>query len=268
MDRFADERDHRLLDGDKYTFFVLDRVLDGDCRVLFTDHERLILCWTDEPHPVWIWTPDGAEEELMERAYRLTEESGLFRAGPRFNVKYELAEYFIRRAAADGRALRIYMNLLAYDCPVSIRPAHQADGGVHRCTADDLGTLADALALFQQETGVDEVGDREALCRIAEHHIAQGRTFFWLNGAGEPAATCKYGPKGALASINLVYTWPQHRRKHYAENLVYAVTEMARAEGCTPMLYTNADYAASNACYEKVGYVRRGALCTLTRTEG
>jgi len=33
--------------------------------------------------------------------------------------------------------------------------------------------------------------------------------------------------------------------------------------GCIPMLYTDADYAASNACYEKIGYVLRGKLCTI-----
>ena len=34
--------------------------------------------------------------------------------------------------------------------------------------------------------------------------------------------------------------------------------------GYTPMLYTNADYTASNACYSKIGYVLRGKLCTIS----
>jgi len=33
--------------------------------------------------------------------------------------------------------------------------------------------------------------------------------------------------------------------------------------GLTPMLYTDAEYPASNACYQKIGYALRGALCTL-----
>ena len=41
------------------------------------------------------------------------------------------------------------------------------------------------------------------------------------------------------------------------------VREMAEAEGCLPMLYTDADYAASNACYEKIGYILRGKLCSI-----
>ena len=50
---------------------------------------------------------------------------------------------------------------------------------------------------------------------------------------------------------------------HYAENLVYQVTRLVTEKGFTPMLYTDADYAASNACYTKVGYQCRGRLCTI-----
>ena len=67
-----------------------------------------------------------------------------------------------------------------------------------------------------------------------------------------------------MASINLVFTKKAYRRKHYAENLVYQVTTIAKEAGFTPMLYTDADYTASNACYEKIGYVLRGRLCTVT----
>ena len=28
-------------------------------------------------------------------------------------------------------------------------------------------------------------------------------------------------------------------------------------------MYTDADYQASNACYEKIGYILRGKLCTV-----
>ena len=66
-----------------------------------------------------------------------------------------------------------------------------------------------------------------------------------------------------MASIGLVYTLPEYRRKHYAEHLVYQVTRKAEAAGFVPMLYTNADYEASNACYEKIGYVLRGNLCSI-----
>ena len=66
-----------------------------------------------------------------------------------------------------------------------------------------------------------------------------------------------------MASVNLVYTRPEFRRRHYAQNLVYQVTKQIRETGRAPMLYPDADYAASNACYEKIGYVLRGRLCTI-----
>ena len=70
-------------------------------------------------------------------------------------------------------------------------------------------------------------------------------------------------PNGNLASINLVYTKEEYRRKKYAANLVYEVTKIALDNGYIPMLYTNADYKASNACYEKIGYELKGKLCTI-----
>ena len=76
-------------------------------------------------------------------------------------------------------------------------------------------------------------------------------------------AVCSIRPKGDLASIGMVYTREEYRRMHYAENLVYQVSKMAKDAGYMPMLYTDADYAASNACYEKIGYVLRGKLCTI-----
>ena len=60
MDSFADERDLTILEDDRYTFFVLRHVIGGTCKLLLTDHERLIICFTDHPFPVWIWTPDDA----------------------------------------------------------------------------------------------------------------------------------------------------------------------------------------------------------------
>ena len=42
MDNFVDERDYKLLEVDKYTFLVLRRIIDTECSLLLTDHERLI----------------------------------------------------------------------------------------------------------------------------------------------------------------------------------------------------------------------------------
>ena len=70
MDHAVDERDFRLLAGDRYTFSVLSRVLHYPCRVVRSDHERLIFCHTVLPYPVWIWTPMMAKRpgDYMKQA--------------------------------------------------------------------------------------------------------------------------------------------------------------------------------------------------------
>ena len=263
MDNYADERDDQLLEADRYTFFVLRRILGETYELLLTDHESLILCLTDPTCPVWIWTPDGASPEKMEEAYRLAAEHSLFREGQRFNVKYELADYLIRREAENGRKLAVSTNLFAYDCPEPVPPAVKADGGICRCAGPDLDEVAEIIEMSIRENGIggrDAAGRREA----AGKYIESGRMFFWKDGQGKVTSSCKYSTTGGLAALSLVYTYPEYRRRHYAQNLVYRVTMAAKEEGFLPMLYTDADYAASNACYEKIGYVLRGRLCTLT----
>ena len=40
-------------------------------------------------------------------------------------------------------------------------------------------------------------------------------------------------------------------------------TALVKEKGFRPILYTNGDYAASNACYKKVEYEQKGSLCSV-----
>ena len=262
MDNFVDERDFKILEDDKYTFFVLRRIIEGKCELLMTDHERLIICFTNKPFPIWIWTPDDATKEEMEKAYQIASEHSLLNGEYRFNLKYDLAEFFIEKAATDGKSLSISINMFAYDCQNLVEPTQIADGSIHRCSIEDLDESVDFMDLFHKDIGIDQ-RDRDGYRMDAEAFINSGNMYLWKNEQGKNVASCKFSPNGNLASINLVFTRPEYRRKHYAENLVYQVTKLAMEAGYVPMLYTDADYTASNACYEKIGYVLRGKLCTI-----
>lgn len=262
MDNYVDERDFKLLENDTYTFFVLRRILSADSSLLLTDHERLIICFTGTPYPVWIWTPDGASDQEYENAYQIAKENGLIDGEHTFNLKYELADYFIKRAAYEGQELAVMVNMFAYDCPEPVPPKSEVDGNICKCTEKDLDELVDFIDLFHEEVGIDKKS-RTEYRQDAENYAKSGRMYFWVDEEGRKVASCQYAPTGNMASINLVYTRKEYRRKHYAEHLVYQVTKIAQDSGYTPMLYTNADYVASNACYEKIGYVQRGKLCTI-----
>jgi len=263
MDRFVDERDYKLLENDKYTFFVLRRIIGGKCELLLTDHERLIVCFTANPFPVWIWTPDDVSEAEKEKVYRIALEHSLLSGEYRFNLKYDLAKFFIERAAMDGKKLSISTNMFAYDCPTPVKPTKAADGFLYRCGSEDVDELVDFMDLFHTEIGIDQK-NRDSYRADAEAFINTRNMFFWKDERDNNVASCKFAPQGNLASISLVFTRPEFRRKHYAENLVYQVTKLAKDAGYVPMLYTDADYIASNACYEKIGYVLRGKLCTIS----
>ncbi len=263
MDNRADERDYLLLDSDRYTFFVLRQIMGGNCDLLLTDHEKMIICYSGAPYPVWIWTPDDLLPEFLEQIFMVIKENSLIGCGQRFNVKKGLASYLIRRAEKDGFRLEISVNMKVYDCPAPIRPESRVDGVLHLCTNEDESELAEIIEQFADETNTDRK-NREAYLEDARLFIESGTMYFWKNKHGETVASCKFNPAGELASVNHVYTRPEYRRKHFAENLVYEVTRIVRNAGYLPMLYTDSDYVASNACYEKIGYMFRGELCTVS----
>lgn len=262
MDNFVDERDYKALENDEYTFSVLRRVMGGNCKLLLTDHKRLIICFTDNPFPVWIWSPDDVSEAEMEEIYQILTDNFLLNGEYRFNLKYSLAEYLIRRAAVDGMTLTISLKMFAYNCENPVKPLQVADGALHRCTAQDEESLVDFEDSFHKELGMD-IRSRDSYRVDAKALIEAGNTYFWKDSQGNNVASCKFIPDGNLACINFVFTRPEFRRKHYAENLVYEVTKITIESGLIPALYTDANYIASNKCYEKIGYVLKGKLCTI-----
>lgn len=267
MDNFTDERDFKILDADKYTFFVLKKILGFKNELLLTDHKRLVICFSQNPFPVWIWTSDDATEEDMETAYKLSDGHGFLNGSHRINLKYTLAEYFIERAASENKSLSILTNMFAYDCQKLISPdlLSKTDGNISKCKPGDEEELACFMDGMHNEINCDKKTKEEYL-NDAVTSIAEGNAYFWKNAHGKNVASCEWKPNDDMASISLVFTRPEYRRKHYAENLVYQVTKIAADSGFIPMLYTDADYVASNACYEKIGYVLRGKLCTIGRT--
>lgn len=262
MDTFADGRDFALLARDRYTFAVLDRILREPCDLVRTDHERVILCHSGSRFPVWLWTPDGLSDSDMDAAWALAEKHRPLSAGWRYNVKYDLAERFIERAARRGLEVGVSTRLRAYECPVPLPPEGAADGHLHCCEETDAEEAADLVARFFETIG-DAAPPREERLAQARELIQNRAFFFWKDAAGKTVACCDYRPNSGLARVGCVFTLPEHRRQGCAQHMVYEVTKWVSDMGYVPMLYTDADYAPSNACYRKIGYVLRGELCTI-----
>ena len=254
--------DTELLNSDKYCFFVLSKILQGECRLTFTDHKRLIICHSRDPYPVWIWLPDDATEEEFERAYTVVKENFGTDGKYRFNAKYKLANFLIECAKKDGYSMKISTNMLVYNCPEPFAPKRAADGECVVAAPDDLEIAAAFMYSFHEDLAMDR-SDMDSYRNMARELIEAQRLYFWYDGNNEKVAMTSYSISDDNASIGNVFTRQDKRRRGYAANLVYNVTLTVRELGKIPMLYTDADYEASNACYEGIGYIKQGSLCTI-----
>lgn len=249
--------DAALVDADRYTFSVMHKILCQPCEKIVTDHKRLVLCYTGAPYPVWVWTRDGADEEELSRAWQVMREA--FPGGYRFIVKEALAGYILAREPGMTQSMRMF----AYGCATPV-PPHKAVAGDY-CAAQrkDIALAASWIGAFHEEAGVD--AQNEAAYREeAERIIGEKRLFLWKDETGTPRAMCGVRKDGDRATVTHVYTPPADRRQGYAANLVYRVTRAILAQGMIAMLNTDADYAASNACYAQIGYVKMGGVSTLS----
>ena len=263
MDSFAKEKDFELLERDPYTFFVLNKILKQNCDLIRTDHRDLILCYSNHPHPVWLWTSDDCPDQIKDTAWDLVAEYLPFSSGYQIIMKSDTADYFVKKGEQTGVRVGVTERMYAYDCPSPVKPAVEADGELYLCTPDDVEEAASLRALFFEYIG-KPIPTYDKLKENVIGHIERGTLFFWKNAKGETVSSCNYKVLGSLACIGAVLTKIGYRRKHYAQNMVYRVSDMISSAGLTPMLYTDADYEASNSCYEKVGYVPKGKVHTVS----
>ncbi|SCW61524.1 hypothetical protein SAMN02910456_02184 [Ruminococcaceae bacterium YRB3002] len=264
IDTFADERDTAMLRQDRYTYAVLARILGDRNRLLLTDHENLIICHSQNEFPVWVWTRDNASTDIYDTIWNVLRELLPFEDGYRFNAKHDLGKYLVDKAESSGIPAKISMQLFAYHCPEVIAPENTVEGTWRCCTPSDIGEAAVLHNRFFTEVSEDKPTMEHSTERVTAH-IDRGEFFYWTDPEGRTVACCDYEIQDDLAYIGCVYTLPEHRRHHYAQHLVYEVTRLVASKGYVPMLYTDADYAASNACYQKIGYVLSGGLCQVSK---
>lgn len=260
-----------LLPTDTPLFAMLKRVLRTPCRYIVTDEKNYIVCHSEYPFPVWVWTSDDMPDEELSRAKELLEKElnawDLKQSGGEqihVNMETTLAMRLISELASTATPLAIKHRINVYECPEPKKPEKEADGAMAPGTEDDFTIAHEMMRHFFLESAIDNLPESEQR-KKAEVYIFAKRLFFWKNAEGVPVAMALYTDNGdGSESLNNVFTMPAHRRKGYASALVYEVAQMILKKEHTPMLYTDAGYEASNKCYEGLGFNRRGSLCTLS----
>lgn len=249
-----------LQGDDKITYAVLEAILGGVCSRTYTDNSDIIICHSTSPYPVWVWCKDANDKAAMEVIGRCLKEEFPVEEGYQYMLSYEVLNH-LKRLDSYFEQTKVEMNLLSYRLNTLQDIERPCDGKMEYAQEKDL----DELAKYQHDGSYEMEGfdwDMERCRASVKEKINAGELFLWRNEKDKIVALTVRRDNGDFSKIASVYTLPDHRRKGYAINLVYQVTKGILADGLIPILYTNADYSASNSCYRKIGYEEVGSLCT------
>lgn len=259
----ADPRLAELLGEEAVTYAVLINILQGACTDIFTDHESVIVCFSSRPWPVWVWcrNPEDPKKVLeiarcLKENYPLDQGFDIILSQDLLEQLRETDQYF--RTAKDGMGLLSYrldaINAIDYPCAGQI-------GLVRQEEIPSLVGVWQEMHMEMEGRSFTPERCQESIQRLVD----SGRLFAWRDDSGGIVALTGRGDQGKYSKITSVYTLPRHRRKGYAINLVHGVTETMLEDGLIPILYTDAGYTASNACYQKIGYKQVGSLCSIRK---
>lgn len=252
----------QLMAAEAITYSVLMKILCGPCRDIFTDHANAVVCYSNPPYPVWIWCRDADDSVVvMDIACCLKEQLPLDTV--RACIMPEPLAEQLRKADPYFRDAKPGMGLLSYRLDAICEISHPCEGTMGLVEEKDVPALVDIWHDMHMEMeGMDQT---RAHCEETLHRMVNGKQLFAWRVCGKIVALTGRGNQDCYSKITSVYTLPEHRRKGYAINLVHGVTQTILADGLIPILYTDSAYAASNACYQKIGYRQVGSLVSICK---
>ncbi len=262
----TDVVDTTLLKDDEITFSVLISILKGLCNDIYTNHDSIIICYSNPPYPVWVWCRNCENEQDIKTISECLKENFPVEKGFCYDLEEglldklrECDEYFM-----DVKAL---YGLLSYRLDELKDIPEAFDGKVYIPDEEDTPYITKLWKDFELEAEGIEF-DEELCYRTVSERIRSKTLFTWKNDLGQiTAMASRWGGSGKYCKIASVYTIPEFRRKGYAINLVHHICSEIISEGLTPILYTDESYAASNECYKKIGFYKVGNLIKAGKEE-
>lgn len=141
--------------------------------------------------------------------------------------------------------------VLLYTIDTLIKPTC-VNGQFRLVTNDDLDLVVEWIKAYNAESEPNEIFDH---LEYASGKIRDSLFYFWTFEGKTVALAGHSVVASGFARIVPVYTPPQHRRKGYASAITAFVTEMLQSRGVQVMLFADGGYEASNAVYQKLGFV-------------
>ena len=252
-----------LLKQEAITYSVLMKILQGECAHIFTDMKNSIVCHSGSPWPVWAWCGDVGNREAVVQIAGCLKENFPVEQGFDCILSCALLEK-LKETDAYFQTVNRGMELLSYRLDQLGDIGHPCEGSMGLVREEEIPSLISVWQDMHMEMEGRSF-TREHCEQSIRQMVGEKSLFAWRNDAGSIVALTGRGDQEGYGKITSVYTLPDCRRKGYAINLVHGVTKTILQDGLVPILYTDADYAASNACYQKIGYTLVGQLTSIRK---
>lgn len=255
--------------NDKYKFHLILKNLPSPDLELYSDEENYIICRGSKKWPTWIWTKDNfdkfkiSEIEELIKLYLTDEDKD------KFTCKKELYDLLVERNF-ENINLEDYFEMGFLICNETIKPK-ECDAKLSLIVEADKETLVNYWYEDSREmNGVEPVSIEQAKNDV-EEFFKSGNFYILRNLEEKIVCMASYSLTGNQAKISHVYTPIEERKKGYATNLIYLMTNDILSKGYIPLLYTDYNYIPSNRAYINAGYEDTGILinfsCSKTKSK-
>ena len=250
---------------DKYKFYIILKNLDSPELESYSDEENYIICRGSKKWPTWIWTKDNFDKSKINEIEELMK---LYLTGnekDKFTCKKELYDLLLSRNF-EYLNKDDYFEMGFLICNETKKPK-LCDGTISIPTEADLPVLQKYFYDDHNEmNGVDTITLDEAKIK-AQEYLDSGMFYVLRNKDNKIVSMAGYNVVEDQAKINAVYTPKEERRKGYAANLIYLMTNDLLDKKLVPLLYTDYNYIPSNKAYINAGYEDKGILINFSCSE-
>ena len=243
---------------DKYKFNIIFKNLSSPELELYSDEENYIICRGSKKWPTWIWTKDNFDKTKISEIEELIKMYLTDNEKDKFTCKKELYDLLVQRGFSNLNK-DDYFEMGFLICHQTKKPK-ECDGILYKPTEEDRSVLEQYWYDDNIEmNGVDPITIEQAKTDVDEF-LKDDKFYVLRNPQNKIVCMVSYGVTGNQAKLSHVYTPIEERKKGYAANLIYLVTNVLLEKGLVPLLYTDYNYIPSNRAYINAGYEDTGIL--------
>lgn len=243
-----------------YNLFYLIR--EGDNAFFITDDSTYIIGQGNESAPLWMWLKQIPEENVEKEICDIIESRLVLNQNLQLNAYEGYARRILDRVSKKTGLGYVSVPMIVYACNQAIS-RYKISGQIVTPKEEHKEIMARFITEFITEITYD--AEKTAINEnkangFANAMVNSNKLFLWEDD-GKIVSMARIAHKTReYARINTVFTEREQRGKGYAGMLVGKMSEKLLEENIIPMLYADARNPASNAAYQKIGFVKYGEV--------